>query len=185
MIETINQGENSSLLANVGLDIVQAGIDLNTKMNKFLQEHTKWKAEDFKRKREIDNKFATIRFIQPKNKRNTNERLRRVLTEQQAHCENNIREFTNHKHRIRMAQKQKKEMDISLEIYKKQLDAINGSKRIVSPLNEIQRLLENNNRVLKGIKEPNKELPPSKNDRINKILADLDKDMKELNELLY
>lgn len=188
-IDPTNGGENSSLLANVGLDIVQTSIDLNHKMNEFIQEHEKWKAEDSRRKKELDDRFLAPTLASTNTKVNPHEKLRAKLIEQQNNCENCIKEFADHKNRMKMAQKQKIEMDVTLETYKKQLDAINASKRVVSPLNEIQNQLQLEerelSRVLQGVEEPNKEQPLTEDNRINKILADLNEDMKELNDLLY
>lgn len=181
-IKPADQSENTSLIANAGLSIIQTSIDLNAKMDKFIKEHEKWKAEDMRRKEELNREFTPPIFNPTAN---SNENLKKAVVNQQNNSDNYIKEFATYKRRMQIAHQQKIDMDIALQTYKKQLDTINAGKRVVSPLNKIQSQLQLANQLsetLESTEEPTSSLLEDK--RINKVLADLDEDMKELNELL-
>eukprot|EP00826_Nyctotherus_ovalis_P055566 TRINITY_DN738_c0_g6_i1.p1 TRINITY_DN738_c0_g6~~TRINITY_DN738_c0_g6_i1.p1 ORF type:complete len:194 (+),score=47.57 TRINITY_DN738_c0_g6_i1:82-663(+) len=184
-IKPADQGENSSLIANAGLSIIKTSIDLNAKMDKFIKEHERWKAKDIKRKEELNKEFA-LPVLAPT--ANPSKDLKKAIANQQNNSDNYIQEFAAYKRRMQIAHQQKIDMDITLQTYKKQLDAINAGNRVVSSLNEIQfqlQLASQLSKTLKSTEELNKVSSLLEDKRINKVLADLDEDMKELNELLY
>ena len=171
-------------MSNGRFDVFQESMNLSMKIDQFIKDHKKWRAEYKNVKRDTKINIPVYR----RNRRKSNEGLRRVLTDAKKRCDNSILDFANNKRRIQEAQKQKIDMDMSLIVYKKQLENINASKQVVSPLDDLEEQLKiETDKLSKALNVDDKlsaRRPNVGDEKINKILSDLDKDMNELNELL-
>eukprot|EP00826_Nyctotherus_ovalis_P004799 TRINITY_DN11062_c0_g1_i1.p2 TRINITY_DN11062_c0_g1~~TRINITY_DN11062_c0_g1_i1.p2 ORF type:complete len:225 (+),score=66.55 TRINITY_DN11062_c0_g1_i1:77-751(+) len=199
-----NKGESSeensrpeSFTTNVGFGTIQESLDLNTEIDQFIKDHEKWKKE-YAQKQKLQAQSVKPAVLPKKSKKEEKNWIKNELIELSKKCENNIKEFASHKVEIEKIQQQKLNMDAKLTISQKALENRDAVKEMISPLDELQSKLELEAGELSDILKPGQTKPNSsitekmttteeqsaEDNKVSKILADLDQDMKELDELL-
>eukprot|EP00826_Nyctotherus_ovalis_P032159 TRINITY_DN25963_c0_g1_i2.p1 TRINITY_DN25963_c0_g1~~TRINITY_DN25963_c0_g1_i2.p1 ORF type:complete len:199 (-),score=50.72 TRINITY_DN25963_c0_g1_i2:155-751(-) len=184
-----------SFTANVGFGAIQENLNLKSEIDQFLENHEKWKKEYAQRQKLQELPIKVIKLEVPVEEpdESRNNKIKDELIELSRKCEGDIKEFALHKVEIEKLQQQKLTMDTKLTLSQKALENREAVEEMVSPLNELQGQLEFEADKLSGIlsQPPNdnsiadtKESTLPEDKKVSKILADIDEDMKELDELL-
>ena len=188
--------KSESFTTNVGFGTIQESLDLKGEIDQFLKEHEKWK-KDYAEKQQLQAQSIKPAVVKKKSDKKEKNWIKDELIEISRKCENNIKQFASQKVEMEKLQQQKFNMDVKLTLSQKALENRDEIKEMVSPLDELKNQLEleageltellNQTNIKTNSSSANtktEETPLAGDNKISKILADLDEDMKELDELL-
>ncbi len=188
---------------HIGFATIQESMDLNNEMDEFIKNHQKWKAEYAERQKTLQEKLAHAPPVPVPVKKvpdEASEQMRKELWEVSKRCGADIKELESTKSKMLEMQRQKAEIDKKLQLSQKALENKGEVQKLVSPLDELQSQLNFEADELAEILKPDKKAnsgttavaapaaakteSEKADPKVAKILADLDQDMKELDELL-
>jgi len=194
--------DSTTMTSNIGFSTIQESLNLTTEMDNYIKDLQKWKKDyaenEKKQEKEAEQEKLAKRPKQPTPSKafsEEKEKMEKELVEVNAKCDAEVKEITASKAKMLEIQRQKEEIDKKLSISQQNLESKNATKQVTSSLDELQSQLKFDTEEMsslvskigiedKAVGAGKAEENKAGDGKVSKILAELDQDMKELDDLL-